>query len=170
MTCYAISGPNVALTLRRHRIAGACAPISLAWNAKEAMMKLVPMTLALLLLAMPAVALEPLPQEKHINDSLRAGRIGDVIRKTCPTISARMFVVLGKIEDLKRYALAQGYSRSEVEAFIKNPEQKARLRAEADAYLAAAGAVPGQPETYCAVGEAEIAKGSLVGQLLRSSR
>lgn len=133
-------------------------------------MKLVPMTLASLLLAAPAFALEPLPEETHINDSLRAGRIGDVIRKTCPTISARMFVVLGKIEDLKSYALDKGYTRAEVEAFIKNPEQKQRLRAEADAYLAAAGAVPGQPETYCAVGEAEIAKGSLIGELLRSSK
>lgn len=133
-------------------------------------MKLVPMTIATLLLAAPAFALEPLAEETHINDSLRAGRIGDVIRKTCPTISARMFVVLGKIEDLKGYALDKGYTRAEVEAFIKNPEQKQRLRAEADAYLAAAGAVPGQPETYCAVGEAEIAKGSLIGELLRSSK
>lgn len=133
-------------------------------------MKLVPMTLAALLLAAPAFALEPLAEETHINDSLRAGRIGDVIRKTCPTISARMFVVLGKIEDLKGYALDKGYTRAEVEAFIKNPEQKQRLRAEADAYLEAAGAVPGQPETYCAVGEAEIAKGSLIGELLRSSK
>ncbi len=128
------------------------------------------LSVALMLSATPVLALDPLPQEKHINDSLRAGRIGDVIRKTCPTIKARMFVVLGKIEDLKAYALDKGYARADVEAFIKNPEQKARLKAEADAYLKQAGAVAGQPETYCAVGEAEIAKGSLIGELLRSSR
>lgn len=133
-------------------------------------MKPVPLFLAALVLAFPAFALEPLPKEAHINDSLRAGRIGDVIRKTCPTISARMFVVVGRIQDLKAYALKKGYARSEVEAFLKDPAQKARLRAEADAYLAAAGAVPGKPETFCAVGEAEIAKNSLVGQLLRSSK
>ena len=39
--------------------------------------------------------------------------------------------------------------------------------AQAEAYLAARGAVPGQPETLCPVGEAEIAQGSDVGQLLQ---
>jgi Family of unknown function (DUF5333) len=124
---------------------------------------------ALLSAASPALALDPLPEETHINDSLRAGRIGDVIRKTCPSISARMFTVLGKIEDLKRYALAQGYSRDEVEAFIKDRDQKNRLKAEAAAYLAAAGAVEGDPESYCRVGRDEIAKDSMIGELLRSS-
>jgi Family of unknown function (DUF5333) len=80
-----------------------------------------------------------------------------------------MFVVLMKIEDLKSYALDQGYSRDEVEAFIKNKDQKNRLKAEAAAYLAEAGAVEGDPESYCKVGRDEIAKGSLIGELLRSS-
>ena len=124
---------------------------------------------ALLSAASPVLALEPLMEETHINDSLRAGRIGDVIRKTCPTMHARMFVVLGKIEDLKRYALNKGYSRDEVEEFIKDKEQKNRLKAEAAAYLAEAGAVDGDPESYCKVGRDEIAKGSLIGELLRSS-
>lgn len=124
---------------------------------------------ALMAVATPALALDPLPDEAHINDSLRAGRIGDVIRKTCPSISARMFTVLGKIEDLKRYAMAKGYSREEVEAFIKNDDQKTRIKAEAAAYLAEAGAVEGDAESYCRVGRDEIAKGSLVGELLRSS-
>ena len=124
---------------------------------------------ALLAAATPVLAVEPLQDEVFINDSLRSGRIGDVIRKTCPTISARMFVVLGKIEDLKRYALNKGYSRDEVEAFIKDPDQKARIKAEAAAYLAEAGAVDGDVESYCKVGRDEIAKGSMIGELLRSS-
>lgn len=133
-------------------------------------MKRLTTTLFALLIATPVLALEPLAEEQFINDSLRAGRIGDVIRKTCPTISARMFVVLNKIEDLKRYALEKGYARDDVEAFIKDGAQKDRLKAEAAAYLTAAGAVDGQPETYCAVGEAEIANGSMIGELLRSSK
>lgn len=170
MTRYLIT-PHMPVNERPcHRISAAVQVMPLASYAKEAMMKLVPLTLMALLMAAPVFAAVPLQQEQHINDSLRAGRIGDVIRKTCPTISARMFTVLGKIEDLKRYALSKGYSRDEVEAFIKDPDQKARLRAEAAAYLQKAGAVEGQPETYCAVGEAEIAKGSLIGELLRSSR
>ncbi len=124
---------------------------------------------ALLAAATPVLALEPLQDEAYINESLRAGRIGDVIRKTCPSISARMFVVLGKIDDLKRYATSKGYSRDEVEAFIKDPDQKARIKAEAATYLASAGAVEGDTESYCKVGRDEIAKGSMIGELLRSS-
>ncbi|MCB6177382.1 DUF5333 domain-containing protein [Rhodobacter sp. Har01] len=125
-------------------------------------------TLALCLaLATPAFALEPLAEEPFINDSLRAGRIGDVIRKTCPTIEARMFTVWSKLEELKRYARAKGYSEAEVKAFLKDPGQKARLKAEAAAYLTEAGAVDGDAESYCKVGRDEIAKGSLIGSLLR---
>lgn len=125
---------------------------------------------ALMALSMPARALVPIAQEAHINDSLRAGRIGDVIRKTCPTIQARMFVVWQKIEALKGYALDKGYSEAEVEAFLKDPVQKARLKAEAADWLRAAGAVEGDAQSYCRVGEAEIGKDSLIGSLLRSTR
>lgn len=118
-------------------------------------------------LATPALALESLSTEKHINDSLRAGRIGDVIRKTCPTIEARMFVVWAKIEDLKRYALDKGYTRAEIEAFLDNRAEKNRLKAEADAWLKAAGAVDGDVESYCKVGRDEIARQTLIGSLLR---
>lgn len=122
-----------------------------------------------LILAGPAFAQVPLNQEAHINDSLRAARIGDVIRKTCPTISARMIVVYTKAKELERYALDQGYTEEAVEAFLEDKTERARLKAEAAAYLKAAGAVAGDPESYCKVGRDEIAKGSLIGQLLRSS-
>lgn len=123
--------------------------------------------LAVLLLAGPAFALEPLESEAHINDSLRAGRIGDVIRKNCPTIEARMFTVWVKIEQLKSYARKMGYAEPEVRAFLKDPAQKARIKAEADAWLAAQGAVPGDSESYCRIGRQEIAKGTLLGSLMR---
>lgn len=120
-----------------------------------------------LVLAGPALALEPLEKEVHINDSLRAGRIGDVIRKNCPTIEARMFTVWFKIEQLKSYARKKGYTEPEVRAFLKDPAQKARIKAEADAWLASQGAVAGDAESYCRVGRQEIAKGTLLGSLMR---
>lgn len=156
-----------------HGISKGIGPISVAIIAKETMMKRqtnrLTTTLFALLIATPVLAREPLPEERFINDSLRAGRIGDVIRNTCPTMSARMVVVLLKMEGLKSYALNKGYSRDEVEAFIKNREQKSRIKAEAEAYLTAAGAVEGDTESYCQVGRDEIAKGTLTGELLRST-
>lgn len=126
------------------------------------------LTLTAMLAATPALALEPLKTEKHINDSLVAGRVGDVIRSTCPSISAKMFVVLQKLNELESYARDKGYKEADVKAFLKDKSEKARIRGLAAAYLKAAGAVEGDPESYCKVGRDEIAKGTLAGTLLRS--
>ena len=135
------------------------------------MMTSIRLAVLALALATPAFAdLPPMAQDKHINDELRAGFAGDSLRKICPTISARMLVVMGRLWDLKSYAEAQGYTGEDYDAFRGDPAQKKRLKDEAEAYLEAAGAVPGDVESYCKVGEAEIAKGTPLGTLLRSSR
>lgn len=135
------------------------------------LMKAFRLSLLALAVAMPALATPvPLPKEKHINDELRAGFAGDILRKTCPSISARMFVVMGRLYDLKSYAEAQGYSPEDWDAFRSDKAQKARLKAEAEAYLEKAGAKPGDVESYCQVGRDEIAKNTALGQLIRSSR
>jgi len=137
------------------------------------MTKLWPVFLIAATLAMgPALAegKVPLPQEAHINDQLIAAAAGDILRKTCPTLEARTFVVLGKLAELKSYTRAQGYDEAEVKLFLKDKAQKARIKASANAYLQAAGAVPDNPDSYCTAGEAEIAKGTQVGSLLRSTK
>jgi hypothetical protein len=126
--------------------------------------------LVLSLFAAPAFALEPINSEPHISETLIAGRVGDTIRNTCPTISARMFVVYGKLKDLERYARDKGYSEADFTAFRNDETEKNRMKAEAAAYLQAAGAVEGDADSYCKVGRDEIAKGSLIGELLRSSQ
>ena len=115
-----------------------------------------------------ASALTPLPKETHINQSLMAGVVADRIRKTCPSISARMFVAWGKLNQLKSYAARKGYDEDEVRAFIKDPVEKARVKAMAANYLKAHGAVVGDAQSYCTVGREEIAKKSLIGQMLRA--
>ena len=111
----------------------------------------------------------PLAEEGHINEQLIAGAAGDILRNTCPTLSARYFVVLSKLNALESYARAQGYTEAEVKVFLKDKAQKARVKAAANAYLAEAGAVEGDVDSYCVAGRSEIAKGTLVGSLLRSS-
>jgi len=125
--------------------------------------------LILSLLSTPALALEPINLDPRINESLIAGRVGDVIRNTCPTMSARMIVVYSKLKELERYARDKGYSEADFKAFRNNPSERDRMKAAAAAYLAQAGAVEGDAQSYCRVGRDEIAKGSLIGELLRSS-
>lgn len=121
-----------------------------------------------LCLAGPALALEPLNKDAHVTESLVAVRVGDTIRNTCPSISAKMFTVLAKWNDLKAYLRDKGYTEEQVETFRKDKTEKARIKSLAAEYLKAAGAVEGDVESYCKVGRDEIAKGTLAGSLLRS--
>lgn len=116
-----------------------------------------------------AAALTPLPKEYHINQSLMSAKVADRIRKTCPSISARMLVALGKANALKAYAVSKGYKEDEVRAFIKDPVEKARVKAMAADYLKSHGAEVGNAESYCTLGREEIAKKSLIGQMLRAN-
>ena len=125
--------------------------------------------LTLALMATPALAegAVPLAEEAHINEQLIAAKAGDILRNTCPKASARMLVVWNKMWALKSYAEAQGYTRDEVAAFLKDKDQKARVTAAAEAYLAKAGAVAGNVDSYCQAGRDEVAKGTLLGQIIR---
>ena len=133
-------------------------------------MKLIPLTIAALLLAAPAFALEPINQEKKINDTLRSGFIARQIADNCPTMEPRKLRALGELNKLRDYALSKGYSADELRAFVESKDEKARGKREAAAWLEAKGAVPGKPEVYCTVGEEEIARNSLIGYLLRSTK
>lgn len=115
----------------------------------------------------PAQAIVPLAEEPHINEQLMAAAVGDVIRKTCPDISARMVTVYFKAKELETYARDAGYGEEEVKAFLKNKAEKARIKALAAEYMAANGVVEGDVKSYCTLGRAEIRKDSLIGSLLK---
>ncbi len=115
-----------------------------------------------------ALALPPLPENEHVVGSLTAAAIGDRIRRECPSISPKMWKVLLEANALKSYALRQGYSEAEIEAFIGDEAEKKRIKAAAKRWLADQGAVKGDPDTYCAIGLREIERGTLTGSLLRA--
>ena len=119
-------------------------------------------------LAAPVAAQSKIAADAHVTEVLLAARVGDVIRNTCPSISARFLAVYGEMNALKSYARGQGYSEDEVKAFLRDPAEKDRIKALAAAYLAKAGAREGDAESYCVVGRDEIAKGTRAGSLLRS--
>ena len=116
--------------------------------------------------AAPAAALEPLSQEKYINDRLIAARIADRIRKTCPTINARIFYAYGEARKLQSYARKKGYSDAQIDAFLDDKQEKKRIYAVAEDYLTRNGAKKGDAESYCRVGRAEIQKNTIIGSLL----
>lgn len=119
---------------------------------------------ALTLTAMPAAALEPLSQEKYINDRLIAARIADKIRRGCSSIDARIVYAWSQARALKRYAEDKGYSGAQIEAFLDDDTEKARIYAAADAYLRANDAT--DADGLCRLGRDEIAKKTVTGSLL----
>jgi hypothetical protein len=122
-------------------------------------LRLIALAATLGLAALPALALTPLNQEKHVNDTLISAGIADQIRKNCSSVNARMLRALSRAKKL-------GYSETEVKAFLRSPTEKKRVKDAINNYLAENGVVKGDEAAYCSLGRAEIAKRSLVGQLL----
>lgn len=127
------------------------------------------MTIAftLALAASAASAKPPLRDVPAIDGTILAVGIADEIRKNCPDISARMIRAVSLVGGLKGKARSLGYTDAEIDAYRESDAEKARLKAQRDAYLTAGGVRAGAPETYCALGRAEIEKGGQIGALLR---
>lgn len=123
-------------------------------------------TMTLGTLAIPAAALEPLSQERYINDRLIAARIADRIRRECPTLDARVLYAYTQARALERYALDRGYSRAQVDAFLDDKAERQRIYAVAEDYMARNGVRKGDAESYCRLGRQEIANGTVAGSLL----
>lgn len=116
-----------------------------------------------------AEAKRPLEEVRSITDGLLWIGIADEIRNTCPTISARMLRALSRINSIQNEAKSLGYTKSEIDRFRKSAANKAELRRRTEAYLQANGVLQDDPQTYCALGRAEIAKSSQIGALLRTN-
>lgn len=120
------------------------------------------------LLATPVAAKPALRDVPAIDDALLYLGIADRIRKECPDISARMFRALGYLNDIQSTAKSLGYSDAEIDAYRKSDAEKARMKARGAAYLKANGVDTSNPQSYCALGRAEIQKSSQIGSLLRA--
>lgn len=127
------------------------------------------MTIAftLAIAASAASAKPPLREVPEIDGTILAVGIADEIRKNCPDISARLIRAVGVVNGLKGAARKLGYTDEEIDAYRKSEVERARLKAERDAYLKAGGVQAGASETYCALGRVEIEKGGQIGALLR---
>lgn len=120
-------------------------------------------------LAAPAAALTPLGQNDYVVSRLVAAQTADILRRNCAGLSARMFHAYREARALERHALAEGYSRNEINAFVKDKAEKARVRRSAEAWLRQRGARAGNEQSYCALGRAEIAKKSYIGSFLSAN-
>lgn len=133
-------------------------------------------TLALTLAGLGAPALAAsqdeinatLSGDASIWGGLFALAVADEIRNNCPTMEARTVRATTFVYGLYSQAREYGFSRAEIRAFQTADSTEARMRSEVMAYFGQRGVREGQPDTYCALGQAEIAAGSQAGVLLRA--
>lgn len=124
--------------------------------------------LGLALVATPAAAKPPLREVAKIDDALLDLGVADLIRKNCPTISARMIKAVSYVWGLKSDARAMGYTDAEIDAYVDSDAEKARMRARGASFFKARGVDTSDPQSYCRLGLAEIQKSSRIGSLLRA--
>ena len=120
------------------------------------------------LIAAPVAAKPPLRDVAKIDNALLDLGIADRIRKNCPNISARLFTAVSYVRNLEKQAKALGYSKAEIEAYTDSDAEKTRMKAKGAAFFQAKGVDTSDPQSYCALGMAEIQKGSRIGSLLRA--
>ena len=120
------------------------------------------------LLAQPVAAKPPLREVAEIDNALFDLGIADRIRKECPSISARLFKAISYARKVEQNAKSKGYSDAEIKAYTDSDFEKARMRAKGRDFFEAKGVELSDPQSYCALGNAEIQKGSRIGSLLRA--
>lgn len=106
--------------------------------------------------------------DPEIFNGLYVMGIAHGIRDICPTIEARMLRANSLALSLYSRARSMGFSRDEIRTFLRDDANKAELRAIVIAYYNQQGADIEQPETICALGQAEIAGQTPAGALLRA--
>ena len=110
---------------------------------------------------------QPLRENTEIEEGLLLIMVGTFIVENCDVIDVRRMRSTPYMIGLARRAMGLGFSRAEVEEFIDDPAEVARVEARAEAYLAQNGASSADPVSLCRLGRDEIARGTPIGRMLR---
>lgn len=108
-----------------------------------------------------------LADEIDINEGLVVIAAADKIRRECSGIKGRLFRAIKEANRLKETARARGYSDDEIDAFLNNKEEKARVREARNLYFESKGASTLDAQSLCVLGSDEIARNSQIGHLLK---
>jgi uncharacterized protein DUF5333 len=110
----------------------------------------------------------PLREVAQIDNELYYIAIASEIDKVCDDINGRRLKAISVMWGLRSQANKLGYSDDEIRSYVESKSEQDRMRKKGEAYLAARGVSYDQPETFCALGRAEIARNSAIGVYLRA--
>lgn len=118
--------------------------------------------------AVQAEAKASLGTVTQVSNGILIVGIANEIRKKCPSIDPRLVKAYFFMNSLKSHAKKLGYSSTEIDAYLDNKEEEAKIKMRGEAYLIQNGITKDDPETYCALGRTEIKKSSQIGALLKA--
>ncbi|MBW6418128.1 DUF5333 domain-containing protein [Celeribacter sp. PS-C1] len=120
--------------------------------------------------AAAAAELPPLREVQEIDQNMLWAGLAVEVSDECSTIEVKKIKGISFLWGLKNKASAMGYTDDEIRAYVESDDEEARIRRLGEAYVRQAGFDPKTPEGLCAFGEAEIARGSVIGSFLRSTK
>ncbi|SLN34042.1 hypothetical protein PEL8287_01664 [Roseovarius litorisediminis] len=123
---------------------------------------------ALVASAVGASAKTPLRDVSEIDDAMLWVALAIEISDKCNEIDPRTFKGLSVLYGLKNRAQELGYSNSEIKAYVKSHEEKARMRQRGEKYVKSRGLNPSDPAALCSLGHTEIDRSSKIGVLLKA--
>ncbi|GAA6181024.1 MULTISPECIES: DUF5333 domain-containing protein [unclassified Shimia] len=115
-----------------------------------------------------AAANPPLREVKEIDEPLYWALVAYEISEVCDSLAPRQVKALSDGWGLIRKARSLGYSDDEIKAYMRSDSEKARMRARGEDYFKHKGVDYDVPETFCALGRAEIERNSQIGVYLRA--
>lgn len=136
-----------------------------------------PVALAAAVALMPVASIASAQTQAQVNEALRSNRSIENglftaaliahIADTCDTLrgpgrASRVAFFLG----LYRQARAMGFSRAQIENYVNDPAERARMQRLVHRHLERQGVSPTDPAAVCAFGRQEIEKRSPVGRRL----
>ena len=104
---------------------------------------------------------------ERVTEGLIAAGMAIELDDNCDGVSVRLLRGLNFLQGLKSHLQDLGYSNAEIDAYIDNRSEKARLETIARQRLNSLGVRTDDPATYCTVARGQIAEGTQVGRLLR---
>lgn len=116
-----------------------------------------------------AEAKRPIREVPELYEPLFYLAIANEIRKTCPTISEKRVKGIAALWQLRNRANQMGYSDKDIEAFYDSEDERARMAARGEAYLAQFGANRHDADSLCAFGREEIKRNSAIGVYLKEN-
>ena len=103
----------------------------------------------------------------EVTEGLIAVGMAVELSDRCDGVSARRLRGLNFLFGLKDRLEAAGFSDAQIDAYIDDRAEKARLEGIARDRLVDLGVNTSDPRSYCTVARAQISQGTQVGQLLR---